>query len=208
MTEFASLVGVSPPRLSKIENDKQEPPRTRTIREMVKHLELSAQEAERLYELADLYRRDVLQSEALTPFGECLRRLRSHYGLSLNEFSSELGLSPSYLSRLEKGKRGSPGTLLVARIAEVLQLSSNAAEELMEAAHESRTVIRISSTSRPAVYRTAARFEKKAALLQEPQLHAIQEILDCSDPQKYEDCLFRLLQLFRDHTKKRGLIMR
>jgi transcriptional regulator with XRE-family HTH domain len=41
----------------------------------------------------------------LEHFGERIRLLREKKGITLNEFAKELGVSPGYLSELERGKK-------------------------------------------------------------------------------------------------------
>lgn len=47
---------------------------------------------------------------------EVLRELREKRGLSLNETAKQMGLTPSYLSLLENGKRQNPGTDVIEKI--------------------------------------------------------------------------------------------
>lgn len=55
-----------------------------------------------------------------TAFGAEIRRLRVAGGLSLQHLATAAGISPSYLSRLERGMRQPPSPILVERLARAL----------------------------------------------------------------------------------------
>jgi len=56
-------------------------------------------------------------------FGQYLRRLRKKKNLSLRQLSDLTGISDSYLSLIEKGKRGVPRPEYLRRLAEALGVS-------------------------------------------------------------------------------------
>ena len=53
-------------------------------------------------------------------FGPTLRMLRQKAAYSLRQFAAMVGLSPSYLSRIERGKDPPPPETKIKRIAELL----------------------------------------------------------------------------------------
>ncbi len=55
-------------------------------------------------------------------FGALLRRLRKSSSLSLEDLSRKIGISPSYLSRLERGQRQPPPGSVITRMAEALNV--------------------------------------------------------------------------------------
>lgn len=55
-------------------------------------------------------------------FGKMLKSLRKKKGLSLEQVASRANLSASYLHRLEKGTRKSPGFTKIIKLAEALKV--------------------------------------------------------------------------------------
>ena len=53
-------------------------------------------------------------------FGKMLKKLREERGLSLGKLSEMTGISSSYINRLEKSKRKSPGFPMLVALAEAL----------------------------------------------------------------------------------------
>ncbi|HSP14485.1 MAG TPA: helix-turn-helix transcriptional regulator [Thermoanaerobaculia bacterium] len=53
-------------------------------------------------------------------FGETLRELREAQGIGLRVAADRLGMSPAYLSRIERGKERPPKPELVKRMARLL----------------------------------------------------------------------------------------
>ena len=64
-------------------------------------------------------------------FGEYLKHLRLKKGFTLKKLADLAGLSPSYLSRIERGERNIPNARFLNSLAEHLSLSS---QEIMIAA--------------------------------------------------------------------------
>lgn len=64
-------------------------------------------------------------------FGEHLKNLRQKNNLTLNRLAVLAGMSPSYLSRIERGERSVPNAGILKKIAPHLGLTP---EELMRAA--------------------------------------------------------------------------
>ena len=55
--------------------------------------------------------------------GQTIRTIRQEQGLSQKEVAVAAGVDQSYLSMIESGRRRNPGTLIVARLAQVLDVS-------------------------------------------------------------------------------------
>ena len=73
----------------------------------------------------------------MTPFGEKLRKLRAKRGVTLKDMAGALGVTPTYLSALEHGKRGRPTWFLVQRIIAYFNVIWDEAEELQRLAEMS-----------------------------------------------------------------------
>ena len=66
----------------------------------------------------------------MTPFGEKVRQLRNQRGILLKKMAMDLGVSSAYLSALEHGYRGRPGTGFLQQICGYLNLIWDEAEEI------------------------------------------------------------------------------
>jgi transcriptional regulator with XRE-family HTH domain len=55
--------------------------------------------------------------------GQAIRAVRRQVGLSQKELADAAGIDQSYLSMIESDQRGNPGTRIMARLAQVLQVS-------------------------------------------------------------------------------------
>lgn len=79
----------------------------------------------------------------MTPFGKRLRELREEKDESLTSLASAVGVSASYLSALEHGRRGRPGFHLVQKIIGHLGIIWDDAEELVELARLSHPKVTV-----------------------------------------------------------------
>ncbi len=66
----------------------------------------------------------------MTPVGEKIRELRKQRGVMLKVMAADLGLSAAYLSALEHGRRGRPGSGLVMQICGYFELIWDEVEDL------------------------------------------------------------------------------
>ena len=66
----------------------------------------------------------------MTPFGEKVRQLRSQRGILLKKMAMDLGVSSAYLSALEHGYRGRPGTGFLQQICGYFNLIWDEVEEI------------------------------------------------------------------------------
>jgi transcriptional regulator with XRE-family HTH domain len=82
-------------------------------------------------------------------FGEKLRGYRERLGLLQKELAEGAGLSPSHLTRIEKGARKPPQVDTVLRMVAVLRLSPDEAEEFVRLAGYSTLVLQNRSLSEP-----------------------------------------------------------
>ncbi|WP_345874833.1 helix-turn-helix transcriptional regulator [Shewanella algae] len=76
-------------------------------------------------------------------FGETLRELRAAHNLGLRETANKVGISPTYLSRIERGKERPPKPELIKALATLLaadpdvlfRLSSSTDPEIVDYLH-------------------------------------------------------------------------
>ena len=66
----------------------------------------------------------------MTPFGARLRALRAGRGMTMAQLAAMLEVTPAYLSALEHGHRGAPGTGLVHQVCDAFGLIWDEADEL------------------------------------------------------------------------------
>jgi transcriptional regulator with XRE-family HTH domain len=62
---------------------------------------------------------------ARADFGKRIRRLRTERKISLRSFAKTIGISPTYLSKVERGEFPPPAEARVKAIAEALMLDSD-----------------------------------------------------------------------------------
>lgn len=81
---------------------------------------------------------------AMNSFGDTIRDLRVAQDLGLRETASKVGISPAYLSRIERGKEGPPRSEVIKALAKLLaadpdvlfRLSSSTDPEVIDFLHE------------------------------------------------------------------------
>lgn len=74
-------------------------------------------------------------------FGEYIKNKRLEKEISLRELASKIGISASYMSDIEKGRRNAPNKEKVDKIAEVLFYSEDEIEKLHDLAGISKNSI-------------------------------------------------------------------
>ncbi|MGE4372110.1 MAG: helix-turn-helix domain-containing protein [Xanthobacter sp.] len=79
----------------------------------------------------------------MTPFGRRLRELRAERGVTLTDMAQSIGVSPTYLSALENGRRGKPTWALVQRIIAYFNVIWDDAEELQRLAELSQPKVTV-----------------------------------------------------------------
>lgn len=85
----------------------------------------------------------------MTPFGDLLRALRAERGVNQKEMAAALGVSPAYLSALERGRRGTPSFAFRQKVIAWANVIWDEAEAVGRAAELSnpRVVVDTSETS-------------------------------------------------------------
>ncbi|WP_440451363.1 helix-turn-helix domain-containing protein [Ruminococcus intestinalis] len=72
-------------------------------------------------------------------FGVFINKRRNEKQISLRSFSSMIGISPEYLSKIENGLRSAPKGAVVKRISEALVLNDDEQEILFDLAASSKS---------------------------------------------------------------------
>ena len=122
----------------------------------------------------------------MTPFGEQLRTLREERGILLKEMAADLGVSATYLSALEHGRRSKPNWSFVQRVIHYFNIIWDEADELQ----------RLADLSNPRIVVETAGLSQKATLLANLLSRTIGELSDAE-----LDAHVTLLELARKRTR-------
>ena len=71
-------------------------------------------------------------------FGEFIKQKRTEKGLNLRKLAELMDIAPAYLSDIEKGKRNSPSSEKMAKLAELLDLTEEEVLLMNDLAAEAR----------------------------------------------------------------------
>jgi len=82
----------------------------------------------------------------LTPFGIAVRKLRLDKGLKLLDMAEKIGVTPSFLSAIETGRKPIPGGFLT-KISRSIPLSLEEISTLRKAIDRTRTEVRVNKKS-------------------------------------------------------------
>ena len=115
----------------------------------------------------------------MTPFGEKLRELREARGVQLKDMADALGVTPTYLSALEHGRRSKPNWSFVQRVIHYFNIIWDEADNLQRLAELSdpKAVIDTSGLD-PKATKLANRLARQIGDLGEADLDQILAILD------------------------------
>ena len=115
----------------------------------------------------------------MTPFGARLRELRASRGMALKQLAERLQISEAYLSALEHGRRGAPGSGLVHQVCDAFDLIWDEAEEIARLARLShpRVVVDTAGLS-PGHTALANRLAQTIARLPDATVAALHAVLD------------------------------
>jgi len=122
----------------------------------------------------------------MTPFGERLRTLREERGILLKEMAADLGVSATYLSALEHGRRSKPNWSFVQRVIHYFNVIWDEADELQ----------RLADLSNPRIVVETAGLSQKATLFANLLSRTIGELSDAE-----LDAHVTLLELARKRTR-------
>ena len=120
----------------------------------------------------------------MTPFGAQLRALRARHDMTLKQMAAKLQISAAYLSALEHGKRGAPGTGLVHQVCDVFGLIWDEAEELARLARLSHPRVVVDTRGlTPEQTALANRLAQTIGRLTPETVAALHGLLDTTTPQ-------------------------
>ena len=122
----------------------------------------------------------------MTPFGERLRTLREERGILLKDMAADLGVSATYLSALEHGRRSKPNWSFVQRVIHYFNIIWDEADELQ----------RLADLSNPRIVVETAGLSQKATLFANLLSRTIVELSDVE-----LDAHVTLLELARKRTR-------
>ena len=115
----------------------------------------------------------------MTPFGLKLRAMRKERGVLLKDMAEEIGVSPTYLSALDHGRRGRPNWVFVQRVIAYFNVIWDDAEELMRLADLSHPRISIMTAGlSPEATALANRLAKRIGQLDQSTINALLQILE------------------------------
>ncbi len=117
----------------------------------------------------------------MTPFGARLRQLREDRGIRLKDMAEELGVSATYLSALEHGRRSKPNWSFIQRVIHYFNIIWDEADELQRLADVSNPKITVETAGLPPkATELANRLARDIATLTEADLDALLETLDAA----------------------------
>ncbi|MFZ6681927.1 helix-turn-helix domain-containing protein [Undibacterium sp. Tian12W] len=111
-----------------------------------------------------------------TPLGKFLRQHRVKMNYSQRAFASLIGVSESYLSRIENGTSSPSNSALLKKLSEALNLTPNLAASLIFAAQTSQRVLQLPEGLCTAGYSTAHLFVQTILSLQDEDFLQIESI--------------------------------
>ena len=115
----------------------------------------------------------------MTPFGERIRQLRESRGITLKAMADELGVTPTYLSALEHGRRSKPNWSFVQRVIHYFNIIWDEADALQRIADLSDPKATIVTTGlSPKATLLANRLSRDIAVLTEADIDAHLALLD------------------------------
>ncbi len=112
----------------------------------------------------------------LTPFGIEVRKLRLDAGMLMKDMADKLGVSPSWLSAMETGRKSVPDDL-VPRISRLFGLTGERVERLAEAARASRQQFTLNPGNDPLRRDVAAALARRFDEFDEEELRKLQSIV-------------------------------
>lgn len=120
---------------------------------------------------------------AMTPFSCKLKYLRESRGVRQRSLALVIGVSPTYLSALEQGRKCPPQNLdFFTKLQVSLQLADEEMHELHRLASATETLGPLARGTSPMQLEIAADFAAKLKSLQPLHIRAIKAILDMAKP--------------------------
>jgi transcriptional regulator with XRE-family HTH domain len=113
----------------------------------------------------------------MTPFGHYLETVRRAREMQQTELANLLGIDPSYISSIERGKKGPPSADILQKIKTVLSLSEVESKELDLAVKQSERVIRLPDNTSLAEYAFISTLSRRIGSLSKEEVNAMACIL-------------------------------
>ena len=115
----------------------------------------------------------------MTPFGARLRQLRQARGVEQKDMAAALGVSASYLSALEHGRRGKPTWAMIQKIIGYFNVIWDEAEDLQRLAEISNPRVVVDTVNlTPEATALANHLAARIRTLSPEQIAAMQAVLD------------------------------
>ena len=115
----------------------------------------------------------------MTPFGARLRQLRQARGVEQKDMAAALGVSASYLSALEHGRRGKPTWAMIQKIIGYFNVIWDEAEDLQRLAEISDPRVVVDTVNlTPEATALANHLAARIRTLSPEQIAAMQAVLD------------------------------
>ena len=74
-------------------------------------------------------------------FGEFIMNKRKEKGITLRAFAEKMDIAPSYMSDIEKSKRNAPSQDILDRMADILEMSEDEKNIMMDLAAQSKSML-------------------------------------------------------------------
>lgn len=114
----------------------------------------------------------------LTEFGKTIRKLRLDKGILLKQMADDIGMTSSYLSAIEHGKREIPKRL-ISDLSNTYTLTSDEEDNLSKAAQNSRSSIKLNLSGNDSKKTEFANsFARRFDDLSDDQISEIMKILN------------------------------
>lgn len=121
----------------------------------------------------------------MTPFGYFLEKVRRVRGLQQTELAILLGINASYISAMERGKKGPPSPGIQQKIKSSLSLSIIESQELDLAVEQSDRVIKLPENTSLAEYSFVSALNRRIGSLSQEELDAMECILRLGERANY-----------------------
>lgn len=121
----------------------------------------------------------------MTPFGSFLESVRRTRGLQQTELASLLGINPSYISAIERGKKGPPSVRVLRKIKIALSMTDIESQALDLAAEQSERTIKLPKNTSLAEYAFVSVLSRRLGSLTQEEVDAMACILRLGEKANY-----------------------
>lgn len=121
----------------------------------------------------------------MTPIGSFLESVRRARGLQQTELANLLGINPSYISAIERGKKGPPSVRILRRIKIVLSMTDIESQALDLAVEQSERTIKLPKNTSLAEYAFISALSRRLGSLTREEIDAMACILRLGEKANY-----------------------